>query len=104
MRLIYRETGGVAGLRKGLDIDAANLPEEAAADLKALIAEQDRQAASVPEPAAGPARDRETAMLWLVDDAGQHHALAAAGRPIPDAFRRLFGWLSRNAAYDPMRK
>jgi|GEM_PF-2041084 len=103
MRLVYRETGGVAGLRKALEIDAADLPDEAAAELHALIAAAGGDAASPPRAAAGPARDRETATLWLVDDDGRSRPLAAVSRPFPEPCRRLFGHLSATARYRPVK-
>lgn len=104
MRLVYRETGGIAGLRKVVEIDAADLPEDAAAELRALTAAAGPEGDTMSEAAAGPARDREAATLWLIGDDGQWHRLASASRPFPEPCRRLFGHLSAHARYEPVRR
>jgi len=87
MRIRFRQSGGFAGLVRGCEVDASNLPADARAALDALLAR------GVPSAAAGGA-DRLQYELAVTRDDGTKASFEFGESVVTDAIRPLVSWLS----------
>lgn len=96
MKLLYRETGGFAGLIRSAAVPLDDLEPREAEAVRAAAASplttSTRRASNLP--------DLESAQLYLVQEDGRWHPLLSETAETDPVLRRLFERLGRNARYE----
>ncbi len=91
MRLTFRQSGGFAGLTRGVEVDASELSEGLARAIEQLVRSGAKASQATPE-----ARDLTTYAL-TIEDAGRTHQLAFDDMSIPAEAGPLLAYLQRRA-------
>jgi hypothetical protein len=99
VRVIFKQTGGFAGLARGCELDVDQLPAEEAARIRALVGQLPSA-----EPAPPPAQARDLAHCEItVEEGGTSRHFTATDVTVPDPVRPLIQLLQKHARPLPRR-
>ena len=96
MKIIFRQSGGFAGLLKGAELDAQTLEPSQAAELERLL----KQDAGGGAKAAGKERDLYEYEITL-EEGGRKRTLHFNDSQVPDALRPLLKLLKQQSKPRP---
>jgi hypothetical protein len=98
MKVVFRQSGGFAGLIRGTELDAEDLPPEQVVALRSLVERNDLQGAS---GESTEARDLRTYELTVKTDEGVHR-VAFDERNIPEGLAPLLDTLKERSGPRPL--
>lgn len=96
MKISYRQSGGFAGVTKGVDLDVETLPPDEAAVIRQHLP---RLRAASQAGAGNPPRPDVQQIMVEVSDPGQTSRLHLDERQVPDDLKPLIQLLSAKAQY-----
>jgi hypothetical protein len=96
MKIIYRETGGFAGLTKSVEIDLDSLPSEEAAALRSMV--EKAKFFTIVQPAEEPMPDAIQRFI-TVEEPSRSRTIHLS-REVPVALEPLVKELARRAKYE----
>jgi hypothetical protein len=94
MKVVFRQSGGYAGLIRGVELDTDDLPTEEAAELHSLVKQSDLQSAR--EGNESEWRDQQTYEISVETDEGVYD-VAFDDSNIPAGAAPLLGFLKRRS-------
>jgi|SRR5262245_10434258 len=97
MKIMFRQSGGFAGMLRGAEVDAQALDPKEAEELKRLL--QENPAAET--RAASKARDLHQYEI-TVEDGGKKRTLQFDDSQVPDALRPLLKTLKQKSKPQPL--
>jgi hypothetical protein len=99
MKLVFRQSGGYAGLIRGVELDTDDLPPEEAAELHSLVQQSDLQSTSVEDESGW--RDQQTYEISVETDEGVYD-VAFDDSNIPPGTAPLLGFLKKRSEPWPL--
>jgi hypothetical protein len=100
MKVVFRESGGFAGLSLGTELNTDDLPLEEAATLRSLVQQSDLQ--SPIGETASRARDLRTYEITVEPDEGDPYHVAFDDSNVPRGVRPLVDMLTERAGPRPL--
>lgn len=97
MKIKFRQTGGIAGLAKSIEIDCAKVPIEEAELLQSLVDEV--EFFNLPDPVFQPMPDEEQYSVTVETMRGSRHIYMNRSG-IPAGLRPLINYLAKRAMYE----
>lgn len=98
MKIMFRQTGGFAGLKKSFDVDCDKIPVDEAKFLQSLVDQSGFF--DQPEPDRRKVLPDEEQYVIRVEAAGRWRRLPMSRSSVPDNLKPLIEYIAKRAKYE----